>query len=261
MTVAIFAFSFFFTHERVVEEEKAEAEKTNVREELAALFKNKYWLMVAGVIFILYFSLTVNGGGAVYFAKAVLNDTNYVTPLGNATSIAQIITMFVAAPLFIKRIGKKNGMLISMGLAAIGYAIAALVGTNFTLIMMANIIKGIGNGFAASCMWGMLSDTIEYGEWKTGIRSAGLANAASSFGSKVGSGIGGAVLGWIIAAGGYNAEAASQTASAITAVNIVYSYLPLVMAIISALILAWGYKLDKEYDTIINELEMRKHQK
>ncbi|MET3558479.1 sugar (glycoside-pentoside-hexuronide) transporter [Streptococcus rupicaprae] len=93
MTIAIFLFNFLFTHERVVEEPKVEAEKTNIRVEFAALFRNKYWLMMAGLIFFLYLSLTVNGGSAVYFAKAVLKDQNLVTPLGNAGTIAQIATL------------------------------------------------------------------------------------------------------------------------------------------------------------------------
>ncbi|WP_202914427.1 MFS transporter [Streptococcus sp. S784/96/1] len=258
LSIVIFLFSFFFTHERVIEEQNSDTPKANIAQEFGALLKNKYWLIVALVVFIMYFSLTVGGGTAIYYAKAVLNDQNLVGPLGNATTIAQIATMFVAAPLFVKRMGKGKAMGLGMSISAIGYLMTALVGANYTLIMVSNVIKGIGNGFAASCMWGMLSDTIEYGEWKTGIRSAGLANAASSFGSKVGSGVAGAVLGWVMAAGGYDATAATQSASAVAAVSTLYIYLPLAISVISAVVLLVFYKLDKEYDGIIADLEVRK---
>lgn len=256
MTIAIFLFNFLFTHERVVEEPKVEAEKTNIRVEFAALFRNKYWLMMAGLIFFLYLSLTVNGGSAVYFAKAVLKDQNLVTPLGNASTIAQIATMFFVAPLT-KKIGKRNAFLIGMGITGLSYIALVMVQGTYSLVLVANVIKGIGSGFAASCMWGMLSDTIEYGEWKTGIRTAGLANAASSFGSKVGSGLGGAILGWVMAAGGYDGSAATQTAAAIHSVNIAYIYIPLILTVVSLVIL-WFYKLDQEYPQIIRDLEARK---
>ncbi|MFC3927756.1 MFS transporter [Streptococcus caprae] len=258
MTIAIFLFNFFFTHERVVEDsiESNEASKINVKDEFRALFRNKYWLMMAGLIFFLYLSLTVNGGSAVYFAKAVLNDQNLVTPLGNAGTIAQIATMFFVAPLT-KKIGKRNAFFIGIGITGVSYVALAIAQGGYELILIANVIKGIGNGFAASCMWGMLSDTIEYGEWKTGIRTAGLANAASSFGSKVGSGLGGALLGWVMAAGGYDGSAAVQSASAISSVNVAYIYIPLAITIVSLVIL-WFYKLDNEYPSIIKDLEARK---
>lgn len=255
LSIAVFAFSFLFTHERVIEVENTEV-KTNVVQEMKALLKNKYWLMMSALIFLLYLSLTVNGGSGVYFAKAVLGDDSLVAPIGNATTIAQIATMFVA-PLAVKRLGKRYSFLIGIGITVVASAIMAVVGANYSMILAANVIKGIGNGFAAACLWGMLSDTIEYGEWKTGIRSAGLANAASSFGSKVASGIGGAVLGMIMAAGGYDGAAAVQSASAIAAVNTVYIYVPLVLGVASVAILLF-YKLDDEYDTIIKDLEARK---
>lgn len=256
MTVVILLFTFLFTHERVIEIEVTEENKTSVRDEFKALFKNKYWLMMTAIIFLMYLSLTVNGGSAVYFAKAVLNDPALVVSLGNASTIAQISTMFFAAP-FIKRLGKRNVILIGTIVTALGFVILIMAGANYPMILTGNIIKGIGGGFAATCLWGMLSDTIEYGEWRTGIRTAGLANSASSFGSKVGSGIGGAILGWVISAGGYDGQAAVQTTSAISAINAVYIYIPLALTIIS-IIIFYFYKLDKEYDNIIKDLDERK---
>ena len=52
-------------------------------------------------------------------------------------------------------------------------------------------------------MWAMVSDTIDYGEWKTGYRTEGLVNSACSFGYKIGNGVGSALLGLILEVGGY----------------------------------------------------------
>ncbi len=64
---------------------------------------------------------------------------------------------------------------------------------------------------AGATMWAMVSDTIDYGEWKTGYRTEGLVNSACSFGYKIGNGIGSALLGWILELGGYVGQAAAQS--------------------------------------------------
>jgi GPH family glycoside/pentoside/hexuronide:cation symporter len=102
----------------------------------------------------------------------------------------------------------------------------------------------------------MVSDTIEYGEWKTGIRIEGLTNSASSFGFKVGGGLGAAAIGWILAAGGYVGGAKIQSASAIFAVKSIYIYLPIIITVIQIGVL-YLYKLDKEYPRILKELRER----
>ncbi|WP_321380661.1 hypothetical protein [Trichococcus shcherbakoviae] len=48
-----------------------------------------------------------------------------------------------------------------------------------------------------------------------------------------------------------------QTSSAISAVNAVYIYVPLALTAVS-LIFIYMYKLDKEYDNIIKDLDERK---
>ena len=45
---------------------------------------------------------------------------------------------------------------------------------------------------------------MDYSEWKDGIREEGLTYSVTSFGQKIGTGLGTAALGWILAAGNYN---------------------------------------------------------
>lgn len=47
----------------------------------------------------------------------------------------------------------------------------------------------VGVIMACSRVFDGITDTIEYGEWKTGIRTEGLINSAASFGQKIGNGI------------------------------------------------------------------------
>lgn len=255
LSIAVFLFTFYFTKERVLDE-PTEEDNVPVLEGFKALLKNKYWLIIVFSIVVMYFSLTLYGGASVYFAKVIMGNEQNVAPIGNAITIAQIITMFLTA-YFIKSYGKRNVFATGILITAVGYAVVGIFPHSFAIVMTGNVIKGIGMGCAASCMWGMLSDTIEYGEWKTGIRTAGLVNAAASFGNKIGSGLGGAVLGWLISASGYDGSAIEQSATAEFAINSAYNFIPLVLSLITFVLLMF-YKLDKEYPQIIAELNARK---
>lgn len=254
VSILILLFTFYGTKERVLDETTKE-NQISAKVGVISLFKNKYWCIIAGSIFCLYFMLTVSGASGVYYAKSILGNQNLVVQIGNAQTIAQVATMFFTA-FFIKKWGKRNIFFVGILIMVIGCFVMTIAPV-FNVIIAGNILKGIGGGFGASAMFGMLSDTIEYGEWKTGIRVAGLANAASSFGSKVGSGVGGAVLGWVLSIGKYDGLANVQPNSAIVAINIVYIYIPIVISIIVLIMLNF-YKLDKEYPKIVEDLKKRK---
>lgn len=105
-------------------------------------------------------------------------------------------------------------------------------------------------------MWAMVSDTIDYGEWKTGYRTEGLVNSACSFGYKIGNGVGSALLGLILEIGGYVGEAAVQTASALTSIRICFVWIPIAVYVICLIIMMFWH-LDKEFAGIIADLNAR----
>ncbi|PWC14618.1 MFS transporter [Brenneria roseae subsp. roseae] len=252
LSLLLLLFTFWGTEERVSDSNN---ETVPIKTGIMSLFNNKYWCIVAISILLLYFLLTVGGASTIYYAKAIFHDANLVVQLGNSVTISQVITMLVTAT-FIKKYGKRNVFVFGLVANIIGYLFLAFWYDNYYMAISSNILKGIGCGALASCMFGMLADTIEYGEWKTGVRVAGLVNSASSFGSKVGAGIGGAVVGWALSMGGYKAELDSQPASSIMAINSLYIYIPLIVSII-VLIMMFFYKLDQEYPEIIEVLKRR----
>ena len=72
----------------------------------------------------------------------------------------------------------------------------------------------------------MLSDTVDYGEWKTGIRASGFLTAiGSAFCIKAGSGIGGFIPAMIMDAFGYVPNAV-QSATALLGIQVVFIWLP-----------------------------------
>ena len=50
--------------------------------------------------------------------------------------------------------------------------------TSYAVLYIAAIIKGVGNAALSGVMYGMLADTVEYNDWKSGIRAEGLVFSA-----------------------------------------------------------------------------------
>ena len=119
------------------------------------------------------------------------------------------------------------------------------------------MLRGVGNAGISACMFAMVTDTIEYGEWKTGIRTEGLINSAASFGQKIGNGISLLLVGAVLSIGGYVGTAASQPASAFTAIRSCYIYIPIILTVIQIIVLTF-YHLDREYDSILADLKNRR---
>ena len=167
----------------------------------------------------------------------------------------QIVGMFFIAML-VKKFGKRNVFALGLILDIVGMLLLNFSNGAMNLIIVSSVIRGIGNACGGATMWAMVSDTIDYGEWKTGYRTEGLVNSACSFGYKIGNGIGSALLGLILEIGGYVGEAAVQSASALVSIKICFVWIPIEVYVCGLIIMKF-WKLDKEFDGIIADLKKR----
>lgn len=256
LAVIVFLINFFGTKERVKSVAVADGKVHDVpiKEGFSSLFKNKYWIIVTVMLALLFVAMALYGGASVYYADLILGNRNLVATINNAVYIAQIVSMFGIA-FIIKKYGKRNVMVIGCVLSIAGFGIIAFSGT-YAMVILSGVLRGIGAACMGATMWAMVSDTIDYGEWKTGNRTEGLANSACSFGYKIGNGLGSAMLGWILAIGGYNGEAMAQTNSAIFSVKLAFVIIPCVLYVVIMILMSM-YNLDKEFTNIISDLKER----
>lgn len=258
--VIINSMTFFFCKERVVDETASQnsgdkAQKgPGVLTCLKSLVVNKYWVLMVIFLFALYFMMSTFFGGNYYFAQYVLNSEGSYSLLSNALSISQMAIMFVTPAIMIK-MKKRTLGIIGMGAAGAGFILTALAGQNVAVVVAANVIKGIGFGCSAAVMWGMLQDSITYGQWLTGVQAIGMGNSASSFTMKIGSGLGTAALGWILGAGGFDTNPSG--ASSILSINISVIWIPLLVCVVSIICMVL-FDLDKKYDKAVSDLEAGK---
>lgn len=258
IAIIAFLYTFWGTSERVKSVAQLQSTENNdvpVLVGIKALFKNKYWIMMTSMLALFFLMYAINGGSTVYYAKDILGDKNLVGTINGIFNIVQICGMFFIA-MMIKKFGKRNIFALGLVLDIIGMLILNYSNGVMSLIIISSVIRGLGNACGGATMWAMVSDTIDYGEWKTGYRTEGLVNSACSFGWKIGNGIGSALLGLILEAGGYVGTAITQTETALFSIEICFIWIPIAIYVIGLIIMSF-YHLDKEFPAIIRDLNNR----
>lgn len=180
-------------------------------------------------------------------------------PIVNSMQLLMIFSM-VIAPFVVKKIGKRNTIIMGSVVSIIGYLIAITGGNALSVpVLLAGLlISGLGMGVGAGLIFAMMADTVDYGEWKSGVRAQGLLYSAASFGVKVGMGLGGALGGVILSMGGYVANSTAQSESALAAISFNYLWAPIIGQIIMITLLLF-YRLDKDQPVMMRELDERRN--
>ena len=224
----------------------------SVMESLKSLIKNKYWVLEVIFLFVLYFMMSTMFGSQFYYMQYKVGNAGAFGTVSSIVQIFQIALMLLCAPFMMKKLGKRMTALLGMDASLIGYFLTAAAGSSIPFLLVANAVKGAGFGLGAATMWGLLQDAITYGQWMTNVQAVGMGNAASSFTMKIGSGIGTAALGWILAAG--NFDAAPEGAAAAAALSWAYIWVPVIACAIGVLCLVF-FDLDHKYETIVKDLD------
>lgn len=151
-------------------------------------------------------------------------------------------------------------MIAGMAISMLGQLIIYLGGNSTAMVLTGIVIGAVGLGLPVGLLFALIADTVDYGEWKSGVRAQGLlASTASGIAIKLGSGLGGAIPAWLLAAGGYVANQ-TQTPSALHMIEISFIWLPILLCILSILILVSLYRWEKPHHEIVAELEARRVQ-
>ena len=87
-------------------------------------------------------------------------------------------------------------------------------------------ILGVGLGTINTLIFALQADTVEYGEWNSGVRAEGGRLRILSFTRKAGQGVGGALAAYTIGLGGYVSGAPTQTDDAVASIKVAAGFLP-----------------------------------
>lgn len=261
IAIILLLITFLGTQERTnIEQNTAKKQKpedkTSVGESFRLLFQNKYFWLITIVFVVNYTILGVNNGLRIYYARDVLGNVGLMGTLTLCFILPKLIGNLIY-PYINKLLGKWRSMMIGYCIELLGVLIMAFTETSFTTAVIGLVCLGIGGIPHNAGLFAMVADVVDYGEWKTGVRLDGLTNSVTSFGMKVGAGIGSAIVGWGLAWAAYDGSLAAQSLTTIAGIKTVFSIVPAVLMVLG-LIALFFCNLDKIYPQIAKGLEERR---
>ncbi len=227
--------------------------KYSLKDAAKMLIHNKYYIMICGIyIFQQIYGAMINAG--IFFMTYVLGDANLLGTFAVAINMPMIIGLLIT-PFLVKKL---NGM---YKLNLTGYVIGTIcrglviVGAMIGNIPMMLVCSALAS-FAISPLQGDLTALIaassEYTYLTENKRIDGTMFSCSSFGTKLGSGIGTALSGWLLAASGFINNAATQPESCINMLHFMYLWMPMIIDLVIMLILS-RLKVEKANETLLAE--------
>lgn len=197
----------------------------------------------------------------VYYTQYVLQDINLLAYMG-FFSMGCILIGVLLVPTAVKRFGKKQVYLGGLMLWALGdllnYFYGSSWGNSSVVFVVFSCMAFFGTAFVNSLNWALVPDTVDYGEWKTGIRAEGSVYTGYTFSRKISAALAGFLPGIMLTQIGYIPNVI-QTESVLEGLRRLIFIYPCVLAILAAITMGLFYKLsEKRFVQIINELNARK---
>lgn len=258
---AMLIISFLGTKEHIGEDEASgtvKVDKVPIDVSVKALVKNKYFF-IQTILFCFFYAGSVGiGTMTYYYCNNILGSIKYITYFTMAKTLAAASVNMIL-PKLVSRFGKRK-MMMSGGIcmAVGGFIIGSAHGV-LPVALAGMTLYGAGIGIVAAGVFATTADIVDYGEWKTGVRSEGLVNSCTSFGMKVGIGMGSFLGAKILEIGGYIGTAQQQTETALNAINFGFGYMGCIVGSV-CFILCLLLNVDKYMGEVQQTLE-KKHAK
>ncbi|BAR04848.1 glycoside/pentoside/hexuronide transporter [Parascardovia denticolens DSM 10105 = JCM 12538] len=221
-----------------------------------ALASNDQLLWVALSYLLYAVANVVTAGVLFYLFKFVLNMQSYFWVAG----LVPVVTGLIVAPLFPvanKRIPRRYLFIAGMVMMIVAYLIFILAPKSLPLIVIALILFYLPQTAIQMTAILCLTDSIEYGQLKTGRRNEAVTLSARPMLDKIARAVSNGIVGMVAIAAGMvgSATAADMTAAHITVFKISAFCAPLVCIVLSLLVFVFAVKIDeKRHAAIVEEL-------
>lgn len=236
-----------FTQERVREAPKGPAAKFNYGEVLKAALHNRplIGVMVATIGSMLF--ITGSSQLNSYIYKEFYQNTSVMT-VSSLANIVIIAICFPLVPRLVNRFGKRNVILVMSAYCLVLSAFKLFVQIeNVWAYTVVYVLAMIGQTAFTMLIWALVTDCLDYSEWKLNIRSDGSMYSLYTFSRKIGSTIASTGAASALAAIGY-ISGTNVVQSAATVNNIYYlvNAVPVVTCILELIGIGLIFNLDKK---------------
>jgi GPH family glycoside/pentoside/hexuronide:cation symporter len=241
-----------------------EPSKTRITDDLRSIvpmfFKNPPLMRVFGIIITTSICVSMYGKNVVYFFKYVVQRPDLTTW---ALAMPMVLNM-ISVPFWVWYAGKtskRQALLTGASIGFIGFiGFFFLADRSLTAAFVTIVLIGLGWASLIVMYWAMLPDTVEYGEFMTGVRAEAKIVGFATFAQKSAVGINALLMGLMLDFVHFRPNA-EQKASALFGIKAIMSLFP-AFGMVVIIILTWGYILDREkHDEIVRMLAKEKNEK
>lgn len=215
-----------------------EIEKYGLVEAAKLLFSNKYYIMISVTYIVQQTYSAMLNMGIYYMTYVLLNEDLYAV-FSWAINIPLIIALIITPTLVAKWKGLYKLNIVGYAIATVGRALVVVVAYmhSVPLMILFTAVSSFGQGPWQGDMGAVVANCSEYTYLTKGKRIDGTMYSCTSFGTKLGGGIGTALTGWLLAASGFNGEVAAQSASCLSMLHFMYLWLPVILALVITFIM------------------------
>lgn len=227
------------TENAAFETATVEKEKISFKESLKLLLKNPYYGIVLGLYLVNYIYSGITQGAGIYFMTYYMGDPALLGTF-SLVSLIPVMIILTLTPALVKKFGTIRKLNLYARIVTILMGIifvAAAMDKNLPLMLGAAFLRNMAGGPLTGTLNALVAETSDY-TWRTQKkRIDGVMFSCSSIGVKLGGGIGSAIVGWLLAWGGFNGQAAVQSASAVNTIFFMYAVTPVVFGLVMAVLI------------------------
>lgn len=215
-----------------------EIEKYGLVEAAKLLFSNKYYIMISVTYIVQQTYSAMLNMGIYYMTYVLLNEDLYAV-FSWAINIPLIIALIITPTLVAKWKGLYKLNIVGYAIATVGRALVVVAAYmhSVPLMILFTAVSSFGQGPWQGDMGAVVANCSEYTYLTKGKRIDGTMYSCTSFGTKLGGGIGTALTGWLLAASGFNGEVVTQSASCLNMLHFMYLWFPVILALIITFIM------------------------
>lgn len=244
-SVVLYVICFLTTKERVVPVKNTDSQSSMVVN-ITQVFKNDQFRWIALITLVMVSVQTFKNTSQLYYINSVVEN-------GTAWSAMFLIIVTLGgicgAPLagkLVKLMDKKQAWIVLHYILAVFSLVSYFIDQSIILVLTIQFFIGFFTALIAPIWFTFIADTVDYGELKFKQRFDALSLSFTIFALKLGLSIGGAACLYLLGMYGYQSGGVEQSAQAIDGINKIFSVIPAVGYLFTALLIRQTLALDSK---------------
>ncbi len=260
----LFVLLIGMTVKNVKEHVTVAQDKVSIRKLFNLLLSNDQLLIVMITVVLFNISTYITTTLGIYFFKYDVKNEVLYSVFAGVAGIAQILAM-LCFPLISRFLVRKQIFTLGVTTSIVGYLGLFTAGQfkilSLPLLFFSGFLIFVGLGFMNILTTAMLADTVEYGEWKLGVRSESIVFSVQTFVVKLASAVSAFIVGLGLSIIGFIPDVL-QSEVTLTGLRFMMFLMPILGLVLSLIIYLKFYKIDATfYQQLVADLEKAGHLK